>query len=315
MCETKTDWYIIVNPHAGSGKTMAAWAVAEKRLAELDIPYAVTYTGYKSHAKELAWDAARNGYRRILAVGGDGSVHEIFTGVLTYCEVEGVPAADFYLGVIPIGSGNDWIKSFQVPHDTLKVVDLISRSKFTQQDVVRVKTAGDKVCYMANIGGVGFDSHVCEQVNARKERGRRSRRIYINALIATLFRLKRFHAEIIGDGEVYYSGSCYSIAFGNGRYSGGGMLQTAEAVVDDGMLDVLIVPVVPVFRILKEIHRVFDGSTAESDAMIYRRCKCLRMVPLNARSSDIVEVDGEIEGRLPLEITLQGDRINVLTGE
>ena len=201
MCETKTDWYIIVNPHAGSGKTMAAWAVAEKRLAELDIPYAVTYTGYKSHAKELAWDAARNGYRRILAVGGDGSVHEIFTGVLTYCEVEGVPAADFYLGVIPIGSGNDWIKSFQVPHDTLKVVDLISRSKFTQQDVVRVKTAGDKVCYMANIGGVGFDSHVCEQVNARKERGRRSRRIYINALIATLFRLKRFQAEIIGDGE------------------------------------------------------------------------------------------------------------------
>lgn len=315
MTETKTDWYIIVNPHAGSGKTMAAWAVAEKRLAELDIPYAVTYTGYKSHAKELAWDAARNGYRRILAVGGDGSVHEIFTGVLTFCEVEGVPSEEFYLGVIPIGSGNDWIKSYGIPHDTLKVVDLLSRSVFTQQDVVRVKSAGDKVCYMANIGGVGFDSHVCERVNAKKERGHRSRRIYINALISTLFGLKRFHAELSGDGEVYYSGPCYSVAFGNGRYSGGGMLQTAGADVNDGLLDVLIVPVIPVFRILKEIHRVFDGSTPESDAMIYRRCKCLRMVPLNARSSDIIEIDGEIEGRIPLEISLSGSKLNVLSGE
>ena len=313
MSETKTEWYVIINPHAGSGKTMAQWAIAEKKLAELDIPYEPAYTGYKSHAKELARNAARAGYRKFLAVGGDGSVHEMFTGVLSWCEDSGTPASDFYLGVIPIGSGNDWIKEYSIPRDTLKVVDLVASESFCRQDVVRVKSAGDKVCYMANIGGIGFDSHVCDRVNAKKERGLRNKRIYINALIDTILNLKRFQAEIIGDGSTVYSGACYSIALGNGRYSGSGMRQTCKAVPDDGLLDVLVIPVVSVFKIVKEVHRIFDGTTDQSSCMIYSRCKTLRIAPLNARSCDIIEVDGEIEGRLPLEVTLTGEQVNVLT--
>lgn len=314
MADTKTEWYIIINPHAGSGKTMEQWAIAEKKLAELDIPYEAAYTGYKAHAKQLAAKAAASGYRKILAVGGDGSVHEMFTGILGWCEETGTAPEEFYLGVIPIGSGNDWIKSLNVPHDTLAVVDLIQKESFKRQDVVKVKTAGDRVCYMANIGGVGFDSHVCERVNAKKERGRRSRRIYVNSLIYTILHLKRFVAEISGDGEVYYSGPCFSIAFGNGKYSGGGMLQTAASEIDDGLLDVMIVPVTSIFRILKEVHRIFDGSIQESSLMIYRKCSCLRVAPLNAKSADLVEMDGEIEGRLPLEITMTGKQVNVLVG-
>lgn len=315
MTENISGWYIIINPHAGSGKTMAQWAIAEKRLVELDIPYTASYTGYKAHAKQLAYQAAESGFRKIMAVGGDGSVHEMFTGVMNWCQKTGVSADEFYLGVIPIGSGNDWIKSFSIPHDTLKVVDIMNRGHFKKQDVVSVRSAGDNVCYMANIGGVGFDSHVCERVNAKKDRGRRSKRIYINALIYTILHLKRFQVEIVGDGECYFKGSCYSIAFGNGRYSGGGMLQTGLSEIDDGLLDVLIVPVVSLFRIIKEIHRVFDGTTNESPAMIYKRCKCLKIIPLNAKSSDVIEVDGEIEGRLPLEINITGQMVNVLTGE
>lgn len=315
MSETKTDWYVIINPHAGSGKTMAEWAIAEKKMADLDVPYQAAYTGYKAHAKELALNAAKEGYRKIVAVGGDGSVHEIFTGVLTYCELSGVSPSEFYLAVIPIGSGNDWIKAYGIPHDTSKVVDLLIQGSFCKQDVVRVKAAGERLCYMANIGGVGFDSHVCERVNAKKERGRRSKRIYVNALIHTLLNLKRFQAEVIGDGQTLYSGPCFSIALGNGRYSGGGMLQTCKAEVDDGLLDVMVVPVVSVFKIIKEVRRVFDGTTDQSSCLIYSRCKCLRVVPLNARSCDIIEVDGEIEGRLPLEVTLSGEQVNVLTAK
>ncbi len=314
MTDTRTEWYIIINPHAGSGKTMEQWAIAEKQLAELGIPYAAAYTGYKAHAKQLAAQAAEDGYRKILAVGGDGSVHEVFTGVLSWCEETGTASEEFYFGVIPIGSGNDWIKSLNVPHDTLKVVSLIEKGSFRRQDVVRVKSAGDKVCYMANIGGVGFDSHVCERVNAKKERGHRSKRIYVNALIYTILHLQRFQASVMGDGEEYYSGNCYSIAFGNGRYSGGGMLQTAASEIDDGLLDVMIVPVLPLHKIVREVRRIFDGTIQESGSVIYRKCSCLKVVPLNARSADIIEMDGEVEGRLPLEITLPGQQVNVLVG-
>ncbi len=314
MTDTRTEWYIIINPHAGSGKTMEQWAIAEKQLAELGIPYAAAYTGYKAHAKQLAAQAAEDGYRKILAVGGDGSVHEVFTGVLSWCEETGTASEEFYFGVIPIGSGNDWIKSLNVPHDTLKVVSLIEKGSFRRQDVVRVKSAGDKVCYMANIGGVGFDSHVCERVNAKKERGHRSKRIYVNALIYTILHLQRFQASVMGDGEEYYSGNCYSIAFGNGRYSGGGMLQTAASEIDDGLLDVMIVPVLPLHKIVREVRRIFDGTIQESGSVIYRKCSCLKVVPLNARSADIIAMVGEVEGRLPLEITLPGQQVNVLVG-
>lgn len=315
MCKTKSEWFIIVNPHAGSGKTMQEWALAEKKLCDLDIPYVAAFTGYKAHAKELSYKAASDGYRRVVAVGGDGSVHEIFTGVLQYCKESGTPTEEFYLAVIPIGSGNDWIKSLNVPHDTLKVVDLIQNGSFIQQDIVEVHSDENVFCCMANVGGTGFDSHVCVNVNAKKERGRRNKRIYVNALIQTLFTLKRIQVEIIGDGEVFYSGPLYSLSLGNGKYSGGGMLQTGVSELDDGLLDVLIVPVVSIFTIIKEIHRIFDGTTHNSQSLIYRRCRHLKVVPLNQKSEDHVEIDGEIEGRLPLEVLVPGNRINVLAGQ
>lgn len=315
MPETKNEWFIIVNPHAGSGKTMQEWALAEKKLCELDVPYIASFTGYKAHAKELSYKAGADGYRRIVAVGGDGSVHEIFTGILQYCKDSGTPTEEFYMAVIPIGSGNDWIKSLNVPHDTLKVVDLLHSGSFIQEDIVEVSSGGNVSCCMANIGGVGFDSHVCVNVNAKKERGRRNKRIYVNALIRTLLTLKRINVEVIGDGDVFYSGPLYSLSMGNGKYSGGGMLQTGVSELDDGLLDVLIVPVVSIFTIIKEVHRIFDGTTHNSPSLIYRRCRNLKVIPLDQKSEDAVEIDGEIEGRLPLEVNVPGNRINVLSGK
>ena len=179
MPRIRKEWYIIVNPHAGSGKTMRYWVPAEARLQELGIPYNTVYTTHKRHAAELSALAARTGYRKIMAVGGDGSIHEVFEGVLGWCETSGTDPSEFYLAVAPIGSGNDWIKSFGVPKDVMKVLEIVARDTFVQEDVVRVTLAGGKVSWMANIGGLGFDSHVCERVNAQKDRGMRSSSIYL----------------------------------------------------------------------------------------------------------------------------------------
>ena len=175
MCETKTEWFIIVNPRAGSGKTISGWTVAEWLLRELGVPFTCAFTHYKSHARELACQAARDGYRRFVAAGGDGSVHEMFSGVLDFCTETGTPADGFLMGNIPIGSGNDWIKSLGVPHDIERVVRLIAEGSSRMQDVISVHASDGRTCCMSNVGGTGFDSHVCERVNARKERGHRSR--------------------------------------------------------------------------------------------------------------------------------------------
>ena len=134
MSITKNEWYTIVNPHAGSGKTMSKWVPAEKYLKKLGVKLHIVYTTHKHHAEELAGAAARMGYRKIMAVGGDGSIHEVFEGVLSWCESSGTAPEEFYLALMPIGSGNDWIKTFDIPHDTIKAAEIIrARRRSTRQ--------------------------------------------------------------------------------------------------------------------------------------------------------------------------------------
>lgn len=310
--QTDTEWFAIVNPCAGSGKTVSEWPKAEKKLEELSIQYVVNFTSHKCHAVELAESAARKGYRKLLAVGGDGSVHEVLTGIMNFCDAEAVNPMEFSLAVIPIGSGNDWIKSLDVPNDIDEVIGLIHKNSFRPQDVVKVTDAAGKSCHMANIGGAGFDSQVCVRVNAQKERGYRSKFIYLKSLIQTIMRLERFHAVLEMDGETVYDGDCFSIAFGNGRYSGGGMRQTSLSEIDDGLLDVLIVPVVSLFRIARELPKLFTGRIHTTECLVYRRCRKLK---LHSSPSVPYEIDGEVMGDTPLSIDVTGAQINVLVGK
>lgn len=316
MTDSKSDCYFfIVNPRAGSGKTMYEWMPAERKLKRLGIPCDIALTDHKRHATALAQQAAAEGYRKIIAVGGDGSLHEVFNGICRWCAATGVPTEEFLIGVVPIGSGNDWIRSLDIPNDTSEVVDLISDTRRRgMMDVVRVKSSGGKTAYMANIGGVGFDSHVCKRVNTQKESGRRGKLIYLNSLRYTIFNLKSIYISVVADGEVVFTGLCFSIAFGNGRYSGSGMRQVPLAVMDDGLVDYAIIPKAPIRKVLRELPRLFNGTLHQSEYVISGKCRSLQIVPMDEQSGDIFELDGEIEGWLPMSIEVTGHRINVVKG-
>ncbi len=313
MPSIKDEWYIIVNPHAGSGKTMRQWVPAENKLKELGVPFYTVYTTHRQHATALAGLAAGEGYRKIMAVGGDGSLHEVFDGVLKWCEQTGTNPIEFLIAVAPIGSGNDWIKAFGVPRDVMKVVDIVAKETCVEEDVVRVTLSGGVVSYMANIGGIGFDSHVCERVNAQKERGKRSSRIYFNSLIYNALHSRTYAVDFYRDDELVYSGEVLDIAFGNGPYCGGGMRQCVLANPSDGIIDAVIVPKLKLSTVMREIPRVLNGTLDKSKNILYVRGHNFKVVPLDARSADIMEIDGEIVGKLPIEISLlQGRKIRAL---
>ena len=316
MTDSKADcYYFIVNPRAGSGKTMYEWLPAERRLKRLGIPCDIAMTDHKRHATALAQHAAAEGYRRRIAVGGDGSLHEVFNGICRWCAATGVPTEEFLIGVVPIGSGNDWIRSLGVPNDTTEVIDLISRNSCGSMDVMRVKSSGGRTAYMANIGGVGFDSHVCKRVNTQKESGRRGKMIYLNSLRYTIFNLKSIYISVVADGEVVFTGLSFSVAFGNGRYSGSGMRQVPLAVMDDGLLDYTIIPKTPLLKVVRELPRLFNGTLHQSEYVIGGKCRSLQIVPMDEQSGDIFELDGEIEGWLPMSIEVTGHQIRVIKGE
>lgn len=312
MTEVKSAMYFIINPMAGSGKTYHYWKPAEALLVNSAVTFSKVHTQCAGHAVELAYNAADEGYRTIFAVGGDGTLHEVVQGICDWCDKNAISTEEFRVGVIPVGSGNDWIKSLNVPHDTVKVAQMILSEQYVPIDVVRVRDSSGKNCYMSNIGGVGFDSHVCEVVNRQKEKGYRSRFMYFIGLMRTIAKLNVLNLRVKADGTEVYRGMVYSIALGNGCYSGSGMRQVPLARINDGILDYTIVPRLGLMTILGEIPKLFSGKLDQSSAVICGKCERLEIEPLDAASADLFEVDGEVVTKLPVTVEVTGRSINAL---
>lgn len=304
-------WYCVTNPHAGSGRTISKWDGAREVLIKKGISFSEVLTEHQNHATELTYKAALLGQRNFIAVGGDGTVHEVLKGIMKCSDETGIPSESFYLAAVSIGSGNDWIKSTGAPNDIEGIADLLVANSFSVQDVIKVE-AGKAECYMVNCCGIGFDSHLTQRVNLQKNQGKRNKSIYAASLIHTILWTRELNGTIRVDGKVIYDGAFYCASFGNGRYCGGGLQLVPKARLNDALADVMIIPKLGFFTILKEGLRAFKGTMAESPVFITSRGS---VIQVEADKSDIVEVDGEMEGNLPLTISVTGSKINVLAAE
>lgn len=310
-------WLIVVNVFAASKKAGELWRSAESLLKYQGIQYECRYTGDSGNACRIASDASAEGYRKFVAVGGDGTVHDVLNGIMAYVDApdNDVRLEEFYLSVLPMGSGNDWVRSLAIPGDVRKIVELMAAGSFGRQDVVKVSLLDEvgepkNVSYMVNVGGVGIDADVCRIVNVNKKMGMKGKILYVKALIQCLMRRVPVVASVVCDGEEVYKGKYYSIAFGIGQYSGGGMRQTAGAVMDDGLLDMTLIPEIGPCKIAKEAPKLFTGTLTKVKELVVRRSKRIMVLPENGHP--YVEVDGEVIGTAPVCLEIMGPQINVL---
>ena len=317
MKQKKDIWLIVVNVFAASKKAGELWRRAESLLKQEDIAYECRYTGDSGNACRIAEDSSREGYRKFVAVGGDGTVHDVLNGIMSFVDSPENESSleDFYLSVLPMGSGNDWIKSLGIPCDVKKLVGLMAEGSFGRQDVVKVALLGDggsakSVSYMANVGGVGIDADVCRIVNVNKKMGMSGKILYVKALIQCLMKRVPVVARVFCDGEEVFHGKYFSIAFGIGKYSGGGMRQTADALMDDGLLDMTLIPELGAWTIAKEAPKLFTGTFTKIKKLVVKRAKKIVVVPDDGRP--YVEVDGEVIGTAPMSLEIMGPQINVL---
>ena len=321
--DEKDIWLVVVNVFAASKKAGSVWKKAAVMLEDAGVRYKAMFTGGKDNATAISRKASAGGYRRFIAVGGDGTVHDVLNGIADYvCSSENprISISDFTLGVLPVGSGNDWVKSTGVPRDIRKAVEVIAEGCTGLQDVVRVDVL-DPSCidaepvftsYMANVGGVGLDARVCEIVNRKKEQGRRGRKLYVSALMYCIRHRVPVRARIMCDGNEIFAGRYLSIAFGVGKYSGGGMRQTPLAELGDGLLDVTVIPDIPIWTIAKEVPRLFTGTFHKVDVLTLAKCREVMVLPDGEADAEPAEVDGEVIGRAPVRMRVLSDQIRVL---
>lgn len=296
-------WRVIVSSRSGGGKARRDWPEIAKMLKARSIEFSEKITDHAYHAIELAREAVLEGFRKLLVLGGDGAIHEVLNGLYSQEEVS---PSEVTLGLIPVGSGNDWSRLHKIPSDYEAAVDLIADAeRHTRvQDVARVDTLMDGKPYcrhMMNIGGLGFDSEVCHRFDLAKERGHAGDRQYLKSLLSGFLSYKCLKFRVSVDGQEFYRGPAFSVALGIGKYCGGGMMQTPEAIPDDGLIDVTVVGKVSKLQFLHKVPSLFRGDIFKNKEVIHTRG---RQVDISAAPYSYMEVDGEPVGITPVHVAV-----------
>ena len=306
----KQEWLIIVNPNAGNGKGKKDWDNISILLNKKALSFDVKFTERKGHAIRFTIEGIAAGYRKIITVGGDGTLNEVVNGVF----LSGVcPTTEISLALIPVGTGNDWGRMFGIPLNYERDIDIIVENKQLLHDVGLISYYDGpekKERYFINIAGLGFESVVVKRTNQQKDLGHSGKFIYFYNLLMSLISYKNTRAEIIIDDEKI-SADVFSLNVGNGRYCGGGMRQTPRAVPDDGLLDVTIINGMGKFEIIRNLKILYDGTILRHPKIEGYKCKNIKV-----RSDSVMyaEADGESLGQTPAEFNIIPAGIKIVYG-
>ena len=180
------------------------------------------------------------GSKNIIVVSGDGTLNEVVNGVFTQNKY---PTEEIALGMITVGTGNDWGRMYNIPRNYKEAISILKTCKTVKQDigVIQYYSSGKQERrYFINIAGLGFDAKVVEKTNRQKENGRSGVLIYLINILTTLFKYKDVKAEIIIDGNKIED-EIFTISLGIGKYAGGGMMLTPNAIPDNGSFDLTVI--------------------------------------------------------------------------
>jgi diacylglycerol kinase (ATP) len=284
MASPKDRFFAIVNPAAGGGKSakLAGPALARLRAKGLHIDV-IASTG-PGHAVQLAREAYSQGYRRFLAVGGDGTAHEILNGVFA----RNPSAERIALGFLPLGTGNSFLRDF-TKQGAEASLDALLANRTRQVDLVRLTHASGEI-YSFNILSVGFTADVGALTNrVFKPLGHLG---YLFGVFVGLVQLKRRAFVLRSDDETEWDKRrSLFLTFNNSKYTGGTMLIAPDADPSDGFIEFVRWGPIGRFGLLRMLPRLYSG-THLNHPLASR--KSVKHVEFNIPVPVDVLVDGEI---------------------
>ncbi|HYE96626.1 MAG TPA: diacylglycerol kinase family protein [Rubricoccaceae bacterium] len=281
---------IVLNPAAANGRAGRQRAALEAALARTGVDYTLALTQAPGDGTPLAREAAAS-HDVVVAVGGDGTIHEVARGLLGTAAV---------MGALPLGTGNDFAHAVGMPDNLDAAVGALLTAPECSVDLGRVRwTEGDDPAVheavFANCLGVGFDALAAIASRRFKYLGR-GRVAYLAGVLRTLRSWPQPEVEArVADGEgepeVWYAGPFFLVEVGNGFSVGGGFLLTPDASVNDGLLDVCLIERTPTRRVLRLLPTTFEGKHVGEPEVHLRR---LRRLTLRSEADLPAQADGEI---------------------
>ena len=274
---------LILNPMADMGH---AWQVARDLRPIIEEHGDADWSGtvYPTHASQLAKQAGEQGYEMVIAMGGDGTVHEVINGLMQ------VPAAQRpMLGVVPLGSGNDFAHAIGMPGSPTQALKRALEGESQPIDLGVVRDEHGRTEYFDNSLGIGFDAVVT--IRSHKLPLLRGFLMYLTAVIQTiLLNHDAAHLKIESDGEKWEQDSLL-FTLCNGPREGGGFTIAPDAVLDDGILHYALVKKVSRLMMFRLVPEFMNGTHGRFEQVIMGSCKKLR---LQADRPLYIHADGEI---------------------
>ncbi|MEO5720146.1 MAG: diacylglycerol kinase family protein [Chthoniobacterales bacterium] len=288
---------IICNPGAGSVDDRD-----EVRAQLQQYPGAeIVFTEGSGDATRVAREAVAKGCEVVIAAGGDGTLNEVLNGI-----AESVDRVQ--VGLIPLGTGNDFAKMLDLPKTVEECIEVLRAGHVRPTDLVRV--TADAVRYFVNVSAGGFSGTVNEKLTPEIKQSW-GPLAYLRSAAEALPELRAYCTEITLDETTTLALDLYNVVIANGRFVAGGTLIAPEASIDDGLLDIILVPKNPATDLALVAAQIAVGKHLKSDGVVFRRAA---KVAVKSDPGMWFNVDGELIGNEPAVFEVMPLALQFLAG-
>lgn len=293
----KTNWFLIVNPTSGNGKSKKNWRKISDELKKQNILFSFAFTEYYKHEEILVENAIKKGFTKIISVGGDGTLHHVVNGIMKQKLVE---TNSIQLAVIPIGTGNDWVKTYNIGTKIEKSIAIISKEKTILQDIGKLETENNTITYFTNVAGIGYDGYVASKLKNLKSFGGIA--YLLSGLYGLLFYKKT--KLIIEINNQLLKEKCLMVVFGICKFSGGGMQFTKEVDSTDGLLDITIAKNLTLIDMILNLPKLYNGQIVHHKKVESYKTTSFKITPFLKSEKPFIQADGELINRGSISVSI-----------
>jgi diacylglycerol kinase (ATP) len=290
-------YFFVVNQLSGNGRGKTVWSYIHRRLKELGVEYQAYFTQAAGDATRIVNDIKQHHpVKAVVAVGGDGTVNEVGSGLI---------GTHIPMGYIPAGTGNDFALGHQIPLDPEFALKRILRHQTYQVDTAKMNNR----C-LISFGGAGFDAKVANAVRLK-----RWEKQWFGRLTYGLEALKVFRSytpqpvTLTVDGVRYDYEHVWLIAVSNIPNFAGGIKICPQAEKNDGLLDLCCIQNLSSFEFLRLFPTAYSGKHTRHKSVIFHRGKEFTITP---QGSCLAHVDGEILDETPITVKVVPKSLTVL---
>ncbi len=298
-------WFVIVNPGAGKKKQQKKWALIQEEFRLQNIPYDFQFINYKGHSETIVKEAVKKGYRKLICVGGDGSIHFVINAILN----SGLDdISDIQLAIIPMGTGNDLAKTYGISKNIKENIATIKKGKTLPHDIGQINL-NHQTIYFSNAAGIGFDGYVTNKIHQYKQFGASA---YLIGAIIGIFKYKRIKMRIEFNNMVFEN-KILLLLMGIGKFIGGGMQLTDQVNPNDGLLDISIVKKLHFIDLIKNIRGIFKGNIFDNPLIECYKTKAIKIILNDKETQAYLQLDGETFKAKHFVITQISKQIQLIT--